>query len=222
MVRASPLTRTSRPATLAVVLVTLAAAIVVSLGVPRVATASPRAAIDPGRLPATSTRPSMTTGVRTVAHILWRAIVNDNAPLAHQVFFPRTAYLRMKRGVLANPAGDFDTRLLAFYELDLAAYHQRIAPGARPVLVGVKANPRDAAWIARGACENVIGYWHLPGMRLVYRKGTKVFSVAVASLISWRGVWYVVHLGPNPRAHNVGTVDDWRAGPGRAGPAGGC
>lgn len=178
--------------------------------------------IDPGRLPATSTKPSTTQGVRSVAHVLWRAIVSDNTTLARRVFFPRTAYIRMKQGLLADPAGDYDNRLLAFYNLDLAAYHQRITSGARPVLVGVKVRRGDAAWIAPGACENLIGYWHLPGVRLVFRKGTRVWSVAVASLISWRGVWYVVHLGPNPRPRNVGTIDDWRAGPGVAGPAGGC
>jgi hypothetical protein len=56
---------------------------------------------------------------------------------------------------------------------------------------------------------------------VMHRAGT-VVSVAVASLISWRGVWYVVHLGPNPRPLNVGTVDDFRRGPGTPGPGGGC
>ena len=83
-------------------------------------------------------------------------------------------------------------------------------------------NPAQAAWIAPGSCENSIGYWHLPGVRLVYSSQHVVRSVAVASLISWHGVWYVVHLGPNPRPVNVGTVDAPGLGRGVAGPAGGC
>ncbi|HUX03505.1 MAG TPA: hypothetical protein VMV53_01165 [Acidimicrobiales bacterium] len=192
------------------------------LAAPSAASTATTTTIDPGQLPATSAKPSTTTGVRSVLHVVWRAIVSDNPTLARRSFFPRTAYIRMKQGLLANPASDYDARLLAFYNLDLAAYHQRIVPGARPVLVGVKVHRSDAAWIPPGACENLIGYWHLAGVRLVFRKGARVWSVAVASLISWRGVWYVVHLGPNPRARNVGTIDDWRAGPGVAGPAGGC
>ena len=58
--------------------------------------------------------------------------------------------------------------------------------------------------------------------RLVYSVKHVVRSVAVASLISWHGVWYVVHLGPNPRPLNIGTVDAPSVGRGVAGPAGGC
>ena len=79
----------------------------------------------------------------------------------------------------------------------------------------------NGATIRQLALEK-IGYWHVPGVRLVFQRGHQVVSVAVASLISWRGVWYVVHLGPNPRPANVGTVDNYRVGPGTPGPAGGC
>jgi hypothetical protein len=89
-------------------------------------------------------------------------------------------------------------------------------------LLAVNASAADAEWIAPGSCENLIGYWHLPGVRFVYRAGGVVKSFAVASLISWRGVWYVVHLGPNPRPVNVGTVDQPAVGPGLPGPGGGC
>jgi len=65
-------------------------------------------------------------------------------------------------------------------------------------------------------------YWHLPGVRFVYSVGGAVQSFAIASLISWRGQWYVVHLGPNPRPEDIGTVDQPAAGAGSPGPAGGC
>jgi hypothetical protein len=86
----------------------------------------------------------------------------------------------------------------------------------------VNANPSYASWIPPGSCENKIGYWHLPNIRMVYTVNGQQESFAVASLISWRGVWYVVHLGPNPRPSNVGTVDMPAFGPGTPGPAGGC
>ena len=60
-----------------------------------------------------------------------------------------------------------------------------------------------------------------PGVRIVYQQGSVVRSFAVDSLISWRGVWYVVHLGPNPRPSDAGTVDQPETGPGTPGPPGG-
>ena len=192
-----------------------------SLGVAGPASgATPRA--DPGRLPQTSTRPA--TGVALAARLgpLWNALVRGDASLGRSLFFPRRAYLRMKTGLLADPAADYAQRLIALYDLDLAAYHRLLTRGGTPTLVRVSAVARDAAWIAPRGCENLIGYWHLPGVRFVYRHGARVFSVAIDSLISWRGVWYVVHLGPNPRARDVGTIDGFAAGPGRPGPAGGC
>jgi hypothetical protein len=142
---------------------------------------------------------------------------------AGPLFFPRSAYLQLKTGILADPASDYADRLVAFYDLDLVAYHQLVTAGsANPPLTEVLADPADAAWIGPGQCENRYGYWHLPGVRLVYGRAGRVSSVAVASLISWRGVWYVVHLGPNPRPSNVGTVTLPQSGAGVAGPAGGC
>ena len=46
-------------------------------------------------------------------------------------------------------------------------------------------------------------------------------SRRIASLISWRGVWYVVHFGGVVRPA-VGLVDDPESGSGYPGPAGGC
>jgi hypothetical protein len=139
------------------------------------------------------------------------------------MFFPRSAYLQMKAGILGDPAADYADRLLAFYNLDLSAYHGALGAGApTATLINVTTVASDAAWIRPGTCENRIGYWHLPGVRFVYQLDGTVESFAVASLISWRGVWYVVHLGPNPRPSDVGTVDEMATGPGTPGPPGGC
>ena len=150
---------------------------------------------------------------------LWRAISEDNRALAARVFFPEGPYLSMKTGVIPDPAADYRSRLVALYNLDVAKYH-RWTSGAR--LVRVNVDQGLATWIAPGACENRIGYWHLPGVRLVLARHHRLWSVGVFSLISWRGVYYVVHLGPNPRVANVGTLDDPRLGAGGPGPGGGC
>ena len=187
------------------------------------ATAPVHPAVDPGLLPQTPTMPSSGTALTASMQTLWNAIVADSPSAARPVFFPEAAYLKMKTGRIPDPASDYRWRLIAFYHLDIGAYHAHL--GASPSaakLVAVHANPALAAWIPAAACENSIGYWHMPGTRLVYEIGGRTYSVRVASLISWRGVWYVVHLGPNPRPVNAGTVDDPQIGPGVPGPAGGC
>ena len=178
---------------------------------------------DPGLLAQTSTEPSTGAPLTAQMATLFHAIQTDSHTEAMSVFFPKSAYLQMKTGMLADPSADYESRLVGFYDLDLAAYNQQL--GAAPSstrLTQVLVNPADASWISPGSCENKVGYWHLPGVRLVYLSGGTTYSFRVASLISWRDSWYVVHLGPNPRPSNVGTVDDPQTGPGTPGPPGGC
>ncbi len=173
-------------------------------------------------LPQTRNEPNFTSDLNAQMRTLWRAITSDSPALGERVFFPRDAYLHMKQGQIPDPAADYQDRLVSLFALEVSAYHHLLTTGPGVTFVRVSSAPSDAAWIAPGACENTIGYWHLPGVRLVFRRGTRIESVRVASLISWRGVWYVVHLGPNPRPANVGTVDDFHLGAGVPGPAGGC
>lgn len=154
--------------------------------------------------------------------ILFADLVANSLPRAERLFFPESAYVAMKTGRIAAPASDYVNRLIGFLRLDLAVYHASLTSHGPSTFLGINVNPADALWIHPGWCENSIGYWHIPGVRLVYRQRNVVRSVAVASLISWRGVWYVVHLGPNPRPRNVGTLDAPALGRGVPGPAGGC
>jgi hypothetical protein len=41
-------------------------------------------------------------------------------------------------------------------------------------------------------------------------------------MISWRGEWYVVHLGAVLRSSNQGVVDDPEIGPGTSAPSTTC
>jgi hypothetical protein len=153
--------------------------------------------------------------------VLWAGIRTGSARTARAAYFPESAYGQLK--AIGDPSADYTYRLLAMFDADLAAYHAHL--GARPAasrLVDVEADPALVQWIPPGVCENSIGYWHLPGVRLVYATGRYRYSVGVFSLISWRGVWYVIHLGPIARPIGVGTLDDPEVGPGGAGPGGGC
>lgn len=175
---------------------------------------------DPGTLPQTAAQPPTDdASLATALAPLWDGITTGQVAPSLPAFFPESAYLQLKTGILPDPASDYADRLVAFYRLDVAAYHQALVGAGS---FSVVADPSMAAWIAPGTCENRFGYWHLPGVRLVTSIGGQTQSVGVASLISWRGTWYVVHLGPNPRPTNVGTVDAPATGPGTPGPAGGC
>jgi hypothetical protein len=92
--------------------------------------------------------------------------------------------------------------------------------GARLVRVIVPVD--DEVWVYPGECDNTLGYWHVPGARVVYEQHGQERSFGIASLISWRGVWYVVHFGAVLRDVVTGIVDQPEVGPGIPGPPGGC
>jgi hypothetical protein len=175
-----------------------------------------------GRLRQTRTLPSAHTRVfRAEMTDLWASVVTGHARLAAQAFFPLAAYTQVK--AIADPAADWQSRLFGDFRLDVAAAHQFLGPGARrATLVRVVVPSAEAAWINPGVCYNAVGYWHVGGARLVYRQHGQVRSIGIASLISWRGRWYVVHFGAVLRAGAGGVVDAPATGPGVPGPAGGC
>jgi hypothetical protein len=181
--------------------------------------ARPLAPPDSGARPQTSALPK-TSGkaFRNLAHDLWLAVTTGKAKYARPAFFPEKAYGQVK--AIANPGSDWQNRLWYDFTLDLAAVHKLIAPGAK--LTDVLMPSQYYVWIPAGACYNSVGYWHAPGARVVYRQGGATHSFGVASLISWRGVWYVVHFGAVVRGGASGLVDDPELGPGSVGPPGNC
>jgi hypothetical protein len=176
----------------------------------------------PGQLTQTRTLPSTHTQVfRGEMTDLWAAVVTGRASLAVQAFFPLAAYTQVK--AIADPAADWHSRLFGDFRLDVAAAHHFLGRGARhDALIRVIVPAAGAAWINPGVCFNAVGYWHVGGARLVYRHGGQLRSIGIASLISWRGRWYVVHFGAVLRAGAGGVVDAPATGPGVPGPAGGC
>ena len=148
---------------------------------------------------------------------LWLAVSTGNPGYGRPAFFPVAAYRQVK--AIADPSGDWQNRLWYDFRVDVAAAHQLVGHDAQ--LVRVVVPTQFAQWVPAGACYNSEGYWHVPGARVEYRAGGQLKSFGIASMISWRGVWYVVHFGGVVRGA-VGMVDQPADGEGYPGPPGGC
>ncbi len=152
---------------------------------------------------------------------LWAGIVRGAVRPALPAFFPKGAYLQLK--AVANAGSDWTDRLVNDYALDISAAHALLAGGAgQASLIGLHADAQFGHWIEPGVCDNSIGYYEMPGARIVYRRGGSIHSLGIASMISWRGEWYVVHLGAVLRSAEAGVVDEPAAGPGTPAYSGTC
>ena len=172
-----------------------------------------------GTLPQTSALPKTNAAAfDNAVHDLWLAIATGNPGYARPAFFPEKAYEQVK--AIAYPESDWQGRLWLDFTLDVAAVHKLIKPGA--TLTKVITPTGYEQWIPAGACYNSTGYWHLPGSRMVYREGGVTHSFGIASFISWRGDWYLIHLGALVRGGAYGIVDDPETGEGFPGAPGGC
>jgi len=172
-----------------------------------------------GARPQTRTFPSTDSAAfRNAMADLWLAVTTGTPGFARPAFFPEAAYEQLK--AIPYPAADWQDRLWYDFALDVGAAHSLVPRAARLVRVIVPAD--EAAWVYPGACYNSIGYWHVGGARVVYTEHGQERSLGIASLISWRGVWYVVHFGEVLRPVVTGVVDQPAVGPGIPGPPGGC
>src|SRR5271166_3500011 len=158
------------------------------------------------------------TAFRNAMTDLWLAVTTGNPRLALPAFFPVGAYEQLK--AIPYPAADWHDRLWYDFTLDVGAAHDLVGSHAR--LVRVIVPTYDAVWVPPGVCANTLGYWHVPESRVVYSEHGTERSFGIADLISWRGVWYVVHFGAVLRSVVTGIVDQPEIGPGLPGPAGGC
>ena len=152
---------------------------------------------DPGTLPQTMAEPTAVDPVFQ-AHVqaLWRAVVDGDPSEAMGFFFPLSAYVQVK--AIADPVHDWQTRLVADFDADVLADHAALGPGAASaaftsVSVSVSVPP-GATWVLPGAEYNKGSYWRVYGSVVHYTVGGRDGSFVIASMISWRGEWYVVHL----------------------------
>lgn len=171
-----------------------------------------------GALPQTDRMPSAKTPCfRAVVRALWRAVREDSPRAALYAFFPVRAYEQVKS--IGDPYDDYKGRLIPDYALDLHAAHELLGADAAEARLVRAIVPEDVHWVPPGACDNRLGYYEVANSRLVYRIGEQVRSFGIASLISWRGTWYVVHLGAVTRSGYAGVVDDPSEGPGTPAPS---
>jgi hypothetical protein len=199
---------------------TTVTATVTALPAPPPAPRRPR--VSPGSLPQTSGLPSAGTGdFGRQMRDLWRGIRENSLRAAMPAFFPEGAYAQLK--TIGDPRGDYQGRLVSDYGLDIGAAHAVLgAHAASAQLLQVIVPSTYAHWVPSGVCDNGVGYYEVPNSRIVYREDGQVSSFGIASMISWRGVWYVIHLGAILRSAAVGEVDDPQAGPGAPAYSGTC
>ncbi len=123
---------------------------------------------------------------------LWDAIERGDPTTAAPLFFPLDAYRQVK--AISDPDADYQNRLLTAYRQDIASLHQQVGGGAA-TFDGIDVPTGQAQWITPGVESNKGSYWRVYGTELRYTSGGQPHTLPVTSLISWRGQWYVVHLG---------------------------
>jgi len=155
--------------------------------------ATTAAPVDPGSLPQTDAEPTA-DDVTFQLHVdqLWRAVVDGDPLEAMAFFFPLGAYVQVKG--ISDPVHDYDTRLVPDFDADVLALHRMVPPGATYLRVSVPTG--QAQWILPGTEYNKGSYWRVYGTTVWYRTPSgRTASFPITSMISWRGEWYVVHLG---------------------------
>jgi len=162
---------------------------------PAATTTTTTGGADPGALPQTDERPSA-SGATFAAGVegLWEAVKQDKPELGYPFFFPKGAYLQVKD--ISDPAGDYQNRLIANFDQDVHDLHAQLgANAANAKFVGIDVPGDQAVFVQPGEEYNKGSYWRVYGTTLQYQVDGQTGSFPVTSLISWRGQWYVVHLG---------------------------
>jgi hypothetical protein len=177
---------------------------------------------DPGLLPQTTAFPStQTPQFENEMSDLFQAVVTDSAAMAQPAYFPESAYLQLK--TIYNARSDYVNRLEGDFTLDIGTAHALLGSDANTAKLLEATVPSGFGhWVPPGVCDNSVGYYELPNARVVYQEDGQIRSFGIASMISWRGVWYVVHLGAILRSSDEGLVDDPSDGPGTSIPSSTC
>ncbi len=150
--------------------------------------------VDPGTLPQTDEKPSG-TGAEFEARMktLANAIINNTPDSAISTFFPISAYKQTKKNT--DPAADWKNRLIANFKVDVADANKKLGANAKnAVFTGVTV-PNTAVWVKAGEEYNVGPYWRVFKTQMNFTVDGKNVQIPIESMISWRGQWYVVHLG---------------------------
>jgi hypothetical protein len=126
--------------------------------------------------------------------LLVQAVLHDDPSRALPAFFPLVAYEQVK--AIANPARDWQVRLVAAFERNIHEYHRALGSHVKSLrLVAIDVPESGIRWMKPGSEGNRVGYFRVLRSRLrVEDDQAKQRDFEITSLISWRGEWYVVHL----------------------------
>lgn len=150
--------------------------------------------IDPGTLPQTEQKPSTTSEqFQNRMNVLANAIITNNPTSALSTFFPLEAYKQTK--AISNPTSDWNSRLIKAFDEDIASANKMLGPNAATATFTGVTVPDSAQWIKPGQEYNKGPYWRVLNSKMNFTVDGKNVSVPLTSMISWRGEWYVVHLG---------------------------
>ena len=150
--------------------------------------------IAPGNLPQTKAFPSASDPI-FLAHMreLVAAVASDQPKLALSAFFPLPAYIQVK--AIADPVTDWHVRLVANYGIDIGLAHAQLGPNASSAKFKSVSIGADPTWVKPGVELNKGSYWRVFGTVVYCTVGSATRDFVITSMISWRGEWYVVHLG---------------------------
>ena len=150
--------------------------------------------VDPGTLPQTDEKPSG-TGAEFDARMktLANAIINNTPDSAISTFFPVSAYKQTKKNT--DPAADWNSRLIANFKVDVADANKKLGANAKNAIFTGVTVPNTAVWVKPGEEYNVGPYWRVFKTQMNFTVDGKNVQIPIESMISWRGQWYVVHLG---------------------------
>ena len=148
-------------------------------------------------LPQTRDVPQITSSwFKQSGPALFEAIVKDEMEIALSFFFPREAYAQVKD--IPEPEKDWDSRLKASFRKDVHRYHRALGKfRSETKFVEIRVAEELSKWILPGKEVNKVGYYRVLRSVIVYRdREQRLRELALQSMISWRGEWYVVHLAP--------------------------
>jgi hypothetical protein len=159
------------------------------------AAASPLLGPDDAPLPQTEDKPSTSSAAfRKNVELVAAAILSGDPTPAHRAFFPLVAYRQVK--AIADPARDYERRLLASFDRDVREYHRVLGKDPSGVtFAGIDVPEARVEWMKPGREGNKVGYYRVLRSKLRFTLASgREKSFELTSLISWRGEWYVVHL----------------------------
>ena len=150
--------------------------------------------VDPGTLPQTDEKPTgagteFDSRMKTLAN----AIINNTPDTAISTFFPVAAYKQTKKNT--DPAADWNNRLIKSFREDVATANKALGPNAKSAVFTGVTVPNTAVWVKPGEEYNVGPYWRVFKAQMNFTVDGKTVQIPIESMISWRGQWYVVHLG---------------------------